>query len=249
MSDSILTAALKLADRGIRVFPCKQDKTPYTEHGFKDATSGEDIIADWWVQWPDALVGVPTGIWFDVLDLDLQHEPARQWLNQHRDRLPVTRTHMTRSDGHHLLFRPSGVKCSAGLIAPNVDTRGTGGYIIWWPAHGFAAENPGTIAPLPLWLVAALNPPPKPTLVSSTSSPLLPHSDGWLRGLVRLVAWAPEGQRNSILFWASCRGAEAVRAGKAAENFVVDVLVEAAAHAGLPAREAKRTVDSGMKRP
>jgi hypothetical protein len=66
MSDSILTAALKLAARGIRVFPCKQDKTPHTERGFKDATCGEGIIADWWSRWPDALVGVPTGILFDA---------------------------------------------------------------------------------------------------------------------------------------------------------------------------------------
>jgi hypothetical protein len=249
MSDSILTAALKLAARGIRVFACKPDKTPYTLHGYKDATCGESIIRQWWTQWPDALVGVPTGIWFDVLDLDLQHEPAQQWLNEYRDRLPVTRTHVTRSGGLHLLFKPNAaVKCSAGLIAANVDTRGAGGYIIWWPAHGFTVENPRTIAPLPNWLVAALNPPPAPILISSTSSPLFCRSDAWLRGLVRLVAWAPEGQRNSILFWAACRGAEAVRSGKADQAFVVDVLVEAAAHAGLPAREAQRTIKSGMSR-
>jgi hypothetical protein len=251
MNDSILAVALKLASRGIRVFPCRPDKTPHTEHGFKDATCGTEIITEWWTRWSGALIGTPTGIWFDVLDLDLQHESARQWLNEHRDRLPVTRRHMTRSGGLHLLFKPNGaVKCSASLIAPNVDTRGAGGYVIWWPAHGFAVENPTTIAPLPQWLIAALNPPPpKPALISSTPSPFISLSDAWLRGLVRLVAWAPEGQRNQILFWAACRGGEAVRAGKEAESFVIDVLIEAAKHAGLPEREAQRTIQSGMRQP
>jgi hypothetical protein len=155
--------------------------------------------------------------------------------------------HVTRSGGRHLLFKPSGaVKCSAGLIAPNVDIRGSGGYIIWWPSHGFEVANPKIVASWPQWLIAALNPPP--ALISATSSPLYPRSEAWLRGLVRLVAWAPEGQRNSILFWAACRGAEAVRDGKAAEDFVVDVLIEAAKLAGLPEREAQRTIKSGIRR-
>jgi hypothetical protein len=240
-----MTTALKLAARGIRVFACKQDKTPYTEHGFKDASCGNAIITEWWTRWPDALIGVPTGIWFDVLDLDLQHEPARQWLNEHRAELPVTRTHVTRSGGRHLLFKPNAVvKCTAGLIAPNVDTRGAGGYVIWWPAHNCAVENPGTIAPWPDWLLSEFRPKPQPP---RTAAEIVSRGDGWLRGLVRIVAKATEGQRNRILFWASCRAGEAVRDGKAAEDFVIDVLIEAANHAGLPEREAKSTIRSGMR--
>jgi hypothetical protein len=252
MSEStILTAALKLAARGVRLFPCRQDKTPYTEHGFKDASAGNAVIMEWWTRWPDALIGTPTGIWFDVLDLDLQYEPARQWLSEHRAELPVTRTHVTRSGGRHLLFKPHpDVKNSAGKIERGVDTRGLGGFVIWWPAHGFTVENPGTIAPLPLWLVVALTPPPAPVLISSMPRcPLFSRNDAWLRGLVRLVARAPEGQRNSILFWASCRAGEAIRDGKAAEDFVTDVLIEAAKHAGLPQREAQRTIKSGLNQP
>jgi hypothetical protein len=72
--------------------------------------------------------------------------------------------------------------------------------------------------------------------------------DGWLRGLVRAVATATEGDRNSILFWAACRGSEAVRDGKAAEGFVNNVLLEAAKRCGLGELEAKRTIQSGMRR-
>jgi hypothetical protein len=75
-----------------------------------------------------------------------------------------------------------------------------------------------------------------------------PCADGWLRGLIRAVANASEGHRNATLFWATCRAGEAVRDGKASEAFVVDVLIEAATHAGLPEREAQRTVQSGIHR-
>jgi hypothetical protein len=66
--------------------------------------------------------------------------------------------------------------------------------------------------------------------------------------LVRIVVRAAEGQRNSVLFWAACRGGEAVRDGRAAEDFVVDVLSEAAGRAGLSQSEARRTIQSGMRR-
>ncbi len=71
---------------------------------------------------------------------------------------------------------------------------------------------------------------------------------GWLRGLARTVVNAPEGERNATLFWAACRGGEAVRDDKADEDFVADVLIEAAMRAGLSEREACNTVKSGMYR-
>jgi hypothetical protein len=87
-----LQAALGLAARGIRVFPCKQDKTPYTEHGFKDASCGNALIAEWWTSWPGALIGVPTGsvAGLDVLDLDAKHNEARVWWRDNCRRFPRT---------------------------------------------------------------------------------------------------------------------------------------------------------------
>jgi len=71
--------------------------------------------------------------------------------------------------------------------------------------------------------------------------------DGWLRGLVRTVAGAAEGERNQVLYWASCRAGEAVRDGRASGAFIIDVLIEAAAHAGLTRREAESTIRSGLR--
>jgi putative DNA primase/helicase len=73
---TIPDVALSLIKRGLPVFPCKVDKKPYTANGFKNASIDPDVIVRWWQTWPDALVGVPTGIRFVVLDLDLQHPEA-----------------------------------------------------------------------------------------------------------------------------------------------------------------------------
>ena len=70
---SITERALHYASQGLPVFPCKPDKTPYTTHGFKDATTDETQIHMWWAAWPEAMIGIPTGgcsgLW--VLDIDM----------------------------------------------------------------------------------------------------------------------------------------------------------------------------------
>jgi putative DNA primase/helicase len=92
------THAVKLAALSIPVFPCQLNKKPYTARGFKDVTRS------WWRQFPDALIGVPAGEKFVVIDLDFQHPEAQQWC--HETNLPITREHVTRSGGRHLLFKP-----------------------------------------------------------------------------------------------------------------------------------------------
>jgi len=86
----IAAEALRLARKGLPVFPCGSDKRPLTPTGFKDASTDPDIVHGWWVRCPDALIGVPTGPRFVVIDLDLQHEDAQQWLAENRHRLPLS---------------------------------------------------------------------------------------------------------------------------------------------------------------
>ena len=126
---AVVTSALKLARWGAPVFPCNPaTKAPIVAGGFKAATTDEDRIGRWWSDYPDALIGTPTGLKFVVLDLDLQHVESQRWYDVNRPRLPLTRAHCTRSGGRHLLFKPHDrLTCSAGKLARGVDTRGRGG--------------------------------------------------------------------------------------------------------------------------
>jgi hypothetical protein len=246
-SGEVLDVALKLAAAGIPCFPCSASKTPATPHGYKDARADSTALRELWRNYPGALIGVPTGNSFDALDLDLQHPEALQWYEQHCDALPPTRTHETPSGGRHLLFKPHpDVRNSAGKIHAHIDTRGTGGYLVWWPATGLPVLSNAPIAPWPEWLLTELR--PKLRIISSNAFVSYHGGDAWLRGLARTVAAAAEGQRNSALFWAACRARERVDGGKVEGDFIVDVLIEAARHAGLPLREAQQTIRSAMKR-
>jgi hypothetical protein len=248
MTARALRAALELVATGIPAFPFLLDKRPSCPHGFKDATTDPENLNELWQQYPGELVGVPTGSvsGIDALDLDAKHAEAIAWMKENRRRFPKTRTHRTRSGGAHLLFQHNDtVTCTVAKIALGVDTRANGGYVIWWPAADLPIVSDAAPASWPDWLLSEFRPKPQPP---RTAAAIVSRGDGWLRGLVRIVAKATEGQRNRILFWASCRAGEAVRDGKAGENFVIDVLVEAAARAGLPEREAKSTIRSGMQR-
>jgi hypothetical protein len=238
-----LEAALDRA-RTLPVFPCKPDKSPYTARGFKDATQDPARIRHWWNRWPEALIGVPTGEKFVVVDVDLQHHEAQDWFV--RSSIPITRTHVTRSGGRHLLFQPNDrVRCSTGQIWRHVDTRGEGGYIIWWPAHGFAVVNPLDFAPVPGWILRALlREPPRPHIVRTINSDGIPAK---LAGIIRAIADAREGQRNQTLYWGACRLAELAAQQALPHDEAFAIAIEAARRTGLPYSEALKTSRSAFR--
>jgi Bifunctional DNA primase/polymerase, N-terminal len=241
-----LEAALALGADGWFCFPCLEDKRPATPHGFKDAKSDLRRLRDLWRQNPAPLVGVATGAAssVDALDIDCKHLEAREWWAANRDRLPQTRSHRTRSGGLHLLFRHAvGFRSSAGKIAPGVDTRGGGGYIIWWPAAGLPVLEDTAPAPWPAWLLAQLQTPPE--RCQRPAAVLIPD-DRTLGRLVRVVTGAPEGQRNNLAFWAACRAGEMARSGLLGLETAVAVIASAAMRAGLSQRDAERTARSGV---
>jgi hypothetical protein len=238
--------ALKLAGQGLPVFPCKPgNKAPYTEHGFHDASRDEAQIRAWWREFPEALIGVPAGLKFVVLDLDLQHREAQEWYG--RANLPTTRTHITRSGGRHLLFQPhTAVKNTAGKIWPHVDTRGLGGYVIWWPAAGLSMMHAGVLEPVPAWIIKRLNPPVVPLRECKQMRPARSYVD--LFPLISEITHAREGERNCVTFWAACRLSEHVRAGDLALGDMVDLVVEACKRNGLPPHEARQIARSAMRK-
>jgi Bifunctional DNA primase/polymerase, N-terminal len=155
-----LDAALELAAAGLPVFPCLADKRPATRHGFKDACADSAALRELWRRCPGTLAGVPTGelTGVDILDF-AKHPSSKDWYDNNRHRLPDTRSHQTRFGGLHLLFKCDAlVRGTAGKIAPGVDTRGVGNYLIWWPATGLPVPADARLAPWPDWLLAEFRP-------------------------------------------------------------------------------------------
>lgn len=258
-----LDRALALATRSVPVFPCRNlpgsadDKKPYTLHGFKDASADPAVVAQWWQQWPDALIGVPTGDRFVVLDLDLaKHVEALKWYEDNRGRLPRTRMHVTRSGGRHLLFRPHpAIKNTTSKIERGVDTRGLGGYIIWWPACGYEVLHGDALAEVPDWLVEVVTPPARVVdfteFARTKFAKPVGRPSARLQGVLNAVARAREGERNELLFWGASRirdmiaNREITPSEGASAFSALNIIAQ---KIGLSARETARTIQSAAGR-
>jgi Bifunctional DNA primase/polymerase, N-terminal len=249
-----LAHALRLAAHGMPCFPCR-DKKPTCPHGFKDATCNYEQLRALFARYPGNLVGVPCGDRFVVIDLDLQHVEALAWYERHRNELPLTRTHETPSSGRHLLFKPHPqVKCTSSKIAPHIDTRGAGGYLIWWPATGLNVLHGGTLATVPDFILQALKPiQPRPLCLSSMDIEAARRkAPAKIRGLISRVVRTSEGNRNGVIFWAATKVRDMARSGeidRTEQSAAVMALLHAGAEIGLPAHEVQRTIFSGMKTP
>jgi hypothetical protein len=242
---------------GLPVFPCDGHKKPLTEHGFYDASRDPAAIRRMFAHPAAALIGVPTGpaSGFVVVDVDVKDgKRGAAWLVRHVAAIPATRTHRTVSGGLHLLFRqPDCVEIpnSQSAIAPGVDVRGRGGYVIAPPSLGYSVVVDAPLAEMPAWLVEACRKKPPPPLTPPLPRrALLDLRDAGARRLVALmefVADAREGQRNSRLFWAACRAAEAASAGEMPTAAAFAFLEQTAVAIGLPILEARRTIQSARR--
>jgi Bifunctional DNA primase/polymerase, N-terminal/Primase C terminal 1 (PriCT-1) len=192
-------AALWYAAHGIPVFPCKpRGKEPLTPHGFKDATIDHAIISEWWTRWPDANIGMPTGALSKrlVIDVDPRNggEESLAELLATYGPFPRTAEQATGGGGRHIVFQHPGGPIPKTL-APGIDFKGDGGYIIVSPSihpngneYAWIGENVEDIlSPVdaPAWLIEALQVARRNEAVRVTAA-------------VDAEKWAP-GERNNRL--------------------------------------------------
>jgi hypothetical protein len=141
-------------------------------------------------------------------------------------------------------------------VAPNVDTRASGGYCIWWPAQGFEVINPGALADVPDWILAAM-PTPDLNRTSYAVSPaaaaptpidayLAHHAspEAAFSGILKKMAGARVGERQSLAFWCANRTCEMMRDGVLERYDALIALADVAISTGLPATQ----VDEVMRR-
>lgn len=142
---ALVEAALVLALKGYPVFPCNAMKRPTTEHGHLDASMDPATIRRLFANPLARHIAIPTGAksGIDVLDIDPRHE-GDIWLEANEHRIPPTRRHGSVSGGWHILFRhgPHQLRSANAKLAPGVDLKTDGGYVIWWPSVGLAVRGP-----------------------------------------------------------------------------------------------------------
>lgn len=135
--DALRNGALYYASQGVAVFPLRPGgKIPLPgSAGFKDATVDPAQVAAWWTEHAQANIGLPTGLTFDVIDID---GPAgvKAWAAM-VDTIPPILGHVStpRPGGSHLYIAPDPARGNRAAIVEGVDYRGRGGYVIAPPSR------------------------------------------------------------------------------------------------------------------
>jgi hypothetical protein len=159
--------ALALAARGFRVFPIAPgQKAPPLLNGWpQKATSNAAEVEMFWLAVPNANIGIHCeGLL--VIDVDVKKggNGSLELLSLQND-VPATLRTLTPSGGTHLFYRlparHGGVPNSVEELAPGLDVRSTGGYVVApgsvVSAGTYAFDDAAReIAPAPDWLVQLL---------------------------------------------------------------------------------------------
>ena len=273
------SAALELVGQGWYVHPSRPGrKKPATPHAWKDATTNPAVITEWWSGYPDLNVAVATGpSQLVVVDIDVKEGGPNgivewcQLVAHHVDTEPATFEVETPSGGLHLYFQAptdSTIGNSAGKLAPGIDVRAQGGYVVAPPSvvggNRYTVREDRPVAVAPSWLVELLAPP----------APILPrdwkdkkgrstyrtppyasgrsYAEAALEAECQAVADAPVGTRNDALNRAAFSLGQLVVAVepdmRLDEQVVRERLYATAVLVGLEPAEVKATIQSGLSK-
>lgn len=173
--------------------------------GVKDATDDLDVVERWWGRWPGSNIGVATGKKSNLVVIDLDDKvevsgfDSLRALEDEYGKLPPTLSVTTGSGGKHLYYEyPSDydkVPSSAGTVAPGIDIRADGGYVVAPPSKHASSNDyvwdveEAPITKLPEWMLNLI--------VGTTST----FSMDFFKDQAKSI---PEGKRNSTLFQMAC---------------------------------------------
>ncbi|MFD6414999.1 bifunctional DNA primase/polymerase [Streptomyces sp. NPDC060194] len=276
----LLTAALAAAERGWAVFPLRPGGKRPALHP-ADRCPGVGDCADGHRKWeqrattdPERVtrawtagafnVGIATGP-ADLVVVDLDKPKGTMdapdgaanfaaLCERSGHAVPDTYRIRTASGGAHLYFAaPPGVRLgnTAKKLAPLVDTRAHGGYVVaagsTIDGQAYEVADARPVADLPAWLTAALRPPAPPV------RPVLaaPHRTGRRAAVVlerecAAVAGAPEGGRNAELLRAVRAVGRFVAWGEIDRSTVEAAFQEGGESSGLSASECRATIRSAL---
>ncbi|MEV5874363.1 bifunctional DNA primase/polymerase [Streptomyces sp. NPDC052101] len=230
------------------------------------ATTDQDRIRATWSRAPFN-VGIATGpSGLVVVDLDMPKDKGSSdapsgaatfeaLCERAGHAVPETRRTRTASGGQHLyLAAPSGVRLAntAGSLAPLVDTRAWGGYVVAagsiTPAGRYETVSGSPTAALPVWLLRLL----EPAAVQPAAPLRLPAVSGSRAAVAALeaecaeVSAAPESQRNITLNRCAFKVGRFVAWGDVPRHVVEEAFQAAGEAHGLTVAECRATIRSAL---
>lgn len=161
---SLLDFALAYARAGFAVFPCRpRGKEPITKHGFKDAACDEAQIRKWWMDLPNANVGIAAGARSGLIVVDIDSLAGAKLVAELAAQfgtLPPTH-HYTTGKGHQFFFKlPFDCGTVPSSAEGGLDIRADGGYVVAPPSihpngktYQWDARSPNEMALAPVWLL------------------------------------------------------------------------------------------------
>lgn len=225
-------------------------KHPLTKNGVLDASLDPAVVAAWWERWPFANVALATGSVY-VVDLDGE-AGVTAWRSITADRPDANETRIARTGGggFHVYYQGDGeLRNTHWRIAPHIDTRGVGGYVLLPPSSHISGGNyewvsTAPTAPLPDWLRELITPkiatPQNPPRIRYGETTAYGH--GVLRHAVQRIMRAQEGQRNTTLNDEAFLVAQFIGGGEIDPRGVAEQLIQA-----CPDPD-KRKVESTVRR-
>jgi hypothetical protein len=246
--EEIIRLAQNIGRCGYHVFPVGDDKRPTIKGWPERASTDPEAI---WRLWHDRfgpLIGILTGVKsdLDVLDIDVKHASATAWWRANFSRLLPCRTYRTRSGGLHLYFRHRpGIGNTQGRLALGVDTRGEGGYVVYWFACGLSCLDHSPPAIFPDWLAKALEPPPAPPRPEWVDRERNPEKA--IAGLLDWLRSQPDGTRNAAIFWVACRLADRGMRHAQVEALILPVAADMGLVKAADVREVRATIASAIR--
>ncbi len=228
MSDTLLGAALEYAAQGIAIMPCRGKRPALSRTGEAHAvaTSDADQIREWWTTNPRWNIGIAcTANRLAVIDID---GPAGvEWIKDHHLPMPTTWT-ATTGRGHHYYYRwPEGETIRTCQIAPKLEIRAAGAYVIAPPsihpdgdtyrwAHSTRCDWDDIPELPPEWITlqaqkSSTSTEPLSTIENTAPPTLQPQKSSTiptantvarkrLAGLAHHLATTPKGERHSALY-------------------------------------------------
>jgi hypothetical protein len=251
-----LRAALDYRDQGRSVIPVEPNsKIPAVRWGrFQAERATESQIRRWW-DFADFNVGIVTGRISNLvaLDVDLRAGGDSSLAELEAGHRPIGGLEVATPGGVHRWFAHPGrhIPNSTSVLGAGLDVKADGGMILVPPserpdgAYRFGRLFDAEVPPLPDWLAALLVAQQKPRTPQPRRAgrrPSARYLDAAVRGVLADLRATTEGDRNNMLFKATCRVLEL----GAAE--AVTAIEQVAREIGLDRDEIDETIASARRR-